>query len=146
MSELTQPEREALRLLAEAYNLYVALPEQHPMHQAEFVQAVHAAQRLVMSRPVARAEGWVKPACILEGDALSCDPRLGVTLPEHWGEYGTGPITPDFCDHCRGTGFVPEMRIDEYRHVQPCPKCHGTGSQAPSVDNPPSGVKIGEGD
>lgn len=56
MSQLTDEERAVLDKLAEAWNLFVKLPVQHPMHGQEFAHAIHAAQRLVMSRPVARTE------------------------------------------------------------------------------------------
>ncbi|MFA6044742.1 MAG: hypothetical protein WC718_07145 [Phycisphaerales bacterium] len=57
---LTLAEKAVLDLLVEAVNSYNKLPIQHPMHQAEFTHAIHEAQRLVMSRPVARAYGWTK--------------------------------------------------------------------------------------
>lgn len=57
---LTEEERLVLDKLAEAWNLYVKLPVQHPMHQQEFAHAIHAAQRLVMARPVSREYDWVK--------------------------------------------------------------------------------------
>ena len=60
-SGLTDAEREVLQHLSDAYDAFIRLPVQHPMHTQEFVGSIHAAQRLVMSRPVARAEGWVIP-------------------------------------------------------------------------------------
>lgn len=58
---LTGEERAVLDLLAKAYEAFNALPVQHPMHGQEFCHGLHECQRLVMSRPVARAEGWVTP-------------------------------------------------------------------------------------
>jgi hypothetical protein len=57
---LTEEERLILDKLAEAWNLFVKIPVQHPMHQQEFAHAIHAAQRIIMSRPTARVEGWIK--------------------------------------------------------------------------------------
>lgn len=56
---LTDEERAVLDHLVRAYEAFNRLPVQHSMHQAEFVRGIHECQRLVMSRPVARAEGWV---------------------------------------------------------------------------------------
>jgi hypothetical protein len=58
MNELTNEERAVLDKLKDAWGLFRELPIQHPMHQTEFVHNIHEAQRLVMSRPTARAEGW----------------------------------------------------------------------------------------
>ena len=57
---LTESERNVIDKLAESWNLFLALPIQHPLHQSEFATLIHHAQRMVMSRPVARVEGWVK--------------------------------------------------------------------------------------
>jgi hypothetical protein len=59
MTELTVEERRVLEHLKQAFELYSKLPVQHPMHQLEFTLAIHQAQRLVMSRPTARVEGWI---------------------------------------------------------------------------------------
>jgi hypothetical protein len=59
-SDLTNLERIALDKLADAYNWFVSLPVQHPMHQQEFSSAIHQCQRLIMSRPTARRHGWLK--------------------------------------------------------------------------------------
>ena len=58
---LTDEEREILDLLSQAFNKFKTLPIQHPMHQGEFATSIHQSQRLIMSRVVARQEGWVKP-------------------------------------------------------------------------------------
>ena len=55
---MTNEERAVLDKLREAWTLFVALPIQHPMHQQEFAHDLHHLQRLVMSRPTARSEGW----------------------------------------------------------------------------------------
>jgi len=57
---LTPDENVVLVLLKQSYDAYIHLPEQHPMHQQEFSMAIHQCQRLVMSRPTARVEGWIK--------------------------------------------------------------------------------------
>lgn len=59
-SRLTQEEREVLDRLADVWELFLKLPVQHPMHQQEFGMTMHQLQRLIMSRPTARIEGWVK--------------------------------------------------------------------------------------
>lgn len=58
-SGLTRSEHQVLTALTHVWNMYLELPEQHPTHQHEFMTAIHQAQRLVMCRPVQRAEGWV---------------------------------------------------------------------------------------
>lgn len=57
---LTPDEMAVMDKLKEAWNLFVKLPVQHPMHNQEFANAIHAAQRIVMSRPVSRHYGWTK--------------------------------------------------------------------------------------
>lgn len=57
---LTEDERRVIDLLVSAWNVFVTLPVQHPMHNQEFAHAIHEAQRLIMSRPTAREMGWVK--------------------------------------------------------------------------------------
>lgn len=61
---LTTTEREIIDLLSKAHNLHNKLPKQHPMHDSEFCTAVHHAQRIIMSRPVARHYGWTKEELI----------------------------------------------------------------------------------
>jgi len=56
----TPEEREIIEMLGRAFELHNNLPIQHPMHRQEFSHAIHQAQRIVMCRPVARDEGWVK--------------------------------------------------------------------------------------
>jgi len=58
---LTVDERVVLETLAEAWNQFVELPVVHPQDQFEFMQAIHRAQNIVMSRVVMRQElGWPK--------------------------------------------------------------------------------------
>jgi len=59
---LTAQEQLVVELLAEAWNAYLKLPEQHPMHRQEFAHSIHEAQRLVLSRPVTRAWNDARPA------------------------------------------------------------------------------------
>lgn len=61
MSTLTDDERKVIELLAKAWDAFITLPFQHPAHKQEFQHAIHAAQRIVMSRVVARQEGWTVP-------------------------------------------------------------------------------------
>lgn len=58
---MTEEERQAIALLCQAWNAYIKLPVQHPMHDTEMAGYIHSAQRLIMSRPTARTEGWEKP-------------------------------------------------------------------------------------
>ncbi len=54
---LTSGEQHVLNLLIEAWEAFQELPEQHPEHAHEFMHAIRAAQRLVITRSVARATG-----------------------------------------------------------------------------------------
>jgi len=54
---LTSEEQRVLNLLVEAWEAFQELPEQHPEHALEFMHAIRAAQRLVITRSVARATG-----------------------------------------------------------------------------------------
>lgn len=56
---LTPEEMAVLDKLAAAWNAFIELPRQHPTHNQEFMYAIHAAQRIIMSRPVARYYGWI---------------------------------------------------------------------------------------
>lgn len=58
---LTSEERRVLDLLAQVWNAFTELPIQHGQHQQEMSSYIHAAQRMVMSRPTSRLEGWVQP-------------------------------------------------------------------------------------
>jgi hypothetical protein len=51
---MTDQEREVLKTLAEAHKQFVALPEQHPADMGEWVQNIHALQRIVMARAAER--------------------------------------------------------------------------------------------
>lgn len=65
---LTPEEREAVMFLAHAWDKFAALPVEHPSDQAEFVDAIHKAQRLVAIRVARRLEPdvWVR----LVGDVM----------------------------------------------------------------------------
>jgi len=51
---LTGEENEVFSRLAEAWNAFVALPAIHSCDRADFLQAIHQAQRVVLARPVLR--------------------------------------------------------------------------------------------
>lgn len=51
---LTEAERAIIMALAEVWNSYVALPEQHPMAQKEFCEGIHRLQEHVAARPTFR--------------------------------------------------------------------------------------------
>lgn len=55
MAQLTDEEREVLELLGHAADKFSALPEEHPADLADFVNAIHAAQNIVLSRVGLRA-------------------------------------------------------------------------------------------
>lgn len=59
-NRLTLQEELVLNTLAKAWNRFLELPEQHPDHNREFRDAIHAAERLILCRPTSRAEGLVK--------------------------------------------------------------------------------------
>lgn len=51
---MTESEHKIVALLGEAWNAYLALPEQHQSDQHEMLHAIHIAQRIVMARPTLR--------------------------------------------------------------------------------------------
>jgi hypothetical protein len=51
---LTDAEKHVVEKLAEAWNLYNQLPEQHPSDKLEFMHGLHDLQRIVMYRPAFR--------------------------------------------------------------------------------------------
>lgn len=51
---LTQEERKVIDALADAWNAFVSLPEEHEWERVEFMHAIHAAQSIVMARPAQR--------------------------------------------------------------------------------------------
>lgn len=56
---MTEGEKDILELLAEAFDKFIQLPVQHPMHQQEFMMKIHDLQRLILCRPTSRNEGLV---------------------------------------------------------------------------------------
>lgn len=50
MNELTPQEREVVEKLAEVWNLFLALPVQHPWDQQEFMHIIHHAQQMILAR------------------------------------------------------------------------------------------------
>ena len=51
---MNNEEKEILELLAKCWNLFLVLPELHPCDRQEFMQAIHAAQNIVLARPQLR--------------------------------------------------------------------------------------------
>ena len=49
---LTEEERRVVDTLAEAWNAFLELKPVHPDDNQEFRQAIHAAQNIIMARPV----------------------------------------------------------------------------------------------
>jgi hypothetical protein len=52
----TDGEKLVVRLLAEAWNAYLALPVEHPNEREEFMQGVHRCQDIVAVRVARRAD------------------------------------------------------------------------------------------
>lgn len=77
---LTEQEQKVIDLLAITWNEFLKLPEQHPMHHQEFASIIHEAQRVIMSRPVARALNWVKPSGKDDADGVAVLSQL----PSQW--------------------------------------------------------------
>lgn len=48
---MNEKERAVVEKLAEAWNLFVALPSLHQWEKQEFMHAIHSAQTMVMARP-----------------------------------------------------------------------------------------------
>ena len=53
---LTADERRVVDCLADAWNAFLDLPSEHPDDLGEFRFAIHAAQRIILSRPACHAE------------------------------------------------------------------------------------------
>lgn len=51
MRDLTSAERKVVARLGEAYNEFGRLPEGHLADRGDFVNAIHAAQNIVLARP-----------------------------------------------------------------------------------------------
>jgi hypothetical protein len=52
----TPEEHEVMELISEAWNKFQKLPVQHYRDKTEFLSAIHAAQHIIMIRPVMRYE------------------------------------------------------------------------------------------
>ena len=57
---LTVDEKAVVEKLAEAWNMYIELPEQHPQDKLEFMHGLHDLQRIVMYRPAFRQINMIK--------------------------------------------------------------------------------------
>jgi len=51
---MTDDEVLVVHLLADAWNAFCDLPEEHPSDADEFCRAIHAAQDIVLARPARR--------------------------------------------------------------------------------------------
>jgi hypothetical protein len=49
---LNKDETAVIQVLVGAWNKFLLLPELHPWDRQEFMHAIHAAQLIVMARPV----------------------------------------------------------------------------------------------
>lgn len=56
MRDLTETEQRCLDSLGESANMFSYLPEVHPADKAEFTQAIHAAQNIILARPATEAQ------------------------------------------------------------------------------------------
>lgn len=69
---MTEEEKELVLLLNDVYERYSALPEQHKDDMAEFVNALHVLQHLIMIRSVRRQNRDLFPFN-LQADAMIRD-------------------------------------------------------------------------
>lgn len=51
---MTEQEKEIIDLLANAWNLFLKLPNHHPMDKQEFASYTHALQEKIMAREAVR--------------------------------------------------------------------------------------------
>lgn len=58
---MTDKEIELIEMLADFWNEYVKLPQQHPCDQQEMCQAIHIAQHLLMIRETRRKHSDLFP-------------------------------------------------------------------------------------
>lgn len=58
-----------LNHLADAWNLFVDLPSQHPTSNIEFMQAIHQCQLQIMGRLAERADPIMHPNASTEQEA-----------------------------------------------------------------------------
>lgn len=55
IAEVTEQEYLIARLLGDAWDMFLKLPKEHSMQDAEFCSAIHRCQELVLSRAGIRA-------------------------------------------------------------------------------------------
>lgn len=62
-TELTDQEKYCLAELANAWNVFTQLPDKHPSDDAEFLTAIHDAQKMIALRVARRVntEVWSQP-------------------------------------------------------------------------------------
>lgn len=58
---LTYDEQVVIDRLADAWNKFLTLPEVHSADKTEFMAHIHAAQNIIMSRPVIREQTKIDP-------------------------------------------------------------------------------------
>ncbi len=58
---MSDDELKALDLLAQAWNVYEALPVLHHADKGEFLRAIHAAQNIILAREGLRTTGVIRP-------------------------------------------------------------------------------------
>ena len=68
---VTEQELAVLNKLAEAWNLYLTLPEQNPNDRTEFMYAIHQAQNQVLARSGVRQLDRYFPEWVEGGDLNS---------------------------------------------------------------------------
>lgn len=76
MGKMTEKEIKIIELLMEVYDAYSDLDEQHKDDKAEFINALHILQHLVMIRSVRRKNPELFPVNKNNIDIISSDPAL----------------------------------------------------------------------
>jgi hypothetical protein len=54
---LTKDEVDCINALLKAWNLFIQLKPEHPKDAEEFMRAIHAAENIVLARPMVRYLG-----------------------------------------------------------------------------------------
>lgn len=99
---LTPDERNCLLHLAEAWNLFVALPTKHPSETHEFQSAIHSAQGLIAFRVAMRVnpDDWYQPAASADPTEFGHDPHARAKSRYEYGdESERDAYVADVVDH-----------------------------------------------